>query len=329
MEERLKRLRNEWKQRLSWVLICVMLIQTVISGKALPVFASSSWEEITDNVSATPADAFSRIEISAGNVNHDGKFRFSLKASLNSDTLIGYAEEQYAEHGDGETLLEDWAAAADDSILPPAEFRFRLSSRDGIKLGEMKGSLIADGIQEIPNGETIGSYQFKKNGDQNLTAIFKIKKRYAYAYYDVKFGASFDFSASGAKEEDEVNIEVKPDGVVELSLAGGGENPEPGEESGYELIKTGPQSVTGTEIEYTITARVKPQAATASSLRMATDSGIATDSGMATSSELSDEIALEEYIELMEMKYPPDNEYQTYEAVSYTHIRAHETSAHL
>ena len=160
MEERLKRLRNEWKQRLSWLLICVMLIQTVISGKALPVFASSSWEEITDSVSATPADAFSRIEISAGNVNHDGKFRFSLKASLNSDTLIDYAEEQYAEHGDGKTPPDEWAAAADDSILPPVEFRFRLSSRDGIKLGEMKGSLIADGNQESLNVETIGSYQF-------------------------------------------------------------------------------------------------------------------------------------------------------------------------
>lgn len=298
MEERLKRLRNEWKQRLSWVLICVILLQTMVSGRVLPVFASSSWVDITESVSASPSDAFEEIKISAGNVDSDGKFSFSIEASLNSDNLLEYAVNQYeANNGTGE--LKDWVTGDGDKFLPQVKFRFIISCGDKIKFtGKSTGTLVAENNGQIPEGTPIGSYQFTDKGNGKLETSFTIYKEYAYAYENVSFMKAFDFSASGAKEDDEIEAKVNPDGEVELSLNGGGESPEPGEESEYELVKKGPDKVNGTEIEYTITAKVKPPKASSSVLR------VASDSAAATAGELRDEITLEEYIEMMESEEP-------------------------
>lgn len=294
MEERLKRLRKEWKQRLSWVLICVILVQTVVLGKALPVFASSSWVDITGSVSASPSDAFEEIKISAGNVDSDGKFSFSIEASLNSANLTEYAGEQY-ETNDGTGELEDWVIGDGDQFLPQVKFGFTLTCGDQIKFaGNSTGTLVAENNSQIEEGTPIGSYKFTNKGQGRLETSFTIDKKYAYAYENVSFMKTFDFSASGAKDEDEVEVKVNPDGEVELSLIGGGESPEPGEDSEYELVKRGPAEVNGSEIEYTITAKVKPPKASSSTIRMASDSA------MATAGELKDEITLEEYIEMME-----------------------------
>lgn len=296
MEERLKRLRNEWKQRLSWVLICVTLVQTMVSGRVLPVFASSSEVYITESVSASPSDAFEKIKILAGDVDSDGKFSFSIEASLNSDKLSKYAGEQY-ENNDGSGELEDWVTGDGDKFLPQVKFCFTLICGNEIELADNStGNLVAENNAQIEEGTPIGSYKFTDKGNGRLETSFTIFKKYAYAYENVSFMKAFDFSASGAKEDDEIEARVNPDGEVELHLIGGGESPEPGEESDYELIKKGPDEVTGTEIEYTITAKVKPPKASSSILRMASDSAVA------TASALTDEITLEEYIEMMEAK---------------------------
>ena len=57
MRECVKKLREEWKIKLAWVMICTILLQALAGWRVIPVMAGET-EKMDLSGYATPSDAF-------------------------------------------------------------------------------------------------------------------------------------------------------------------------------------------------------------------------------------------------------------------------------
>ena len=62
MRECVKKLREEWKIKLAWVMICTILLQALAGWRVIPVMAGET-EKMDLSGYATPSDAFQHFNM--------------------------------------------------------------------------------------------------------------------------------------------------------------------------------------------------------------------------------------------------------------------------
>lgn len=246
MRETVKKFKAGWRQRFSWVLICVMMFQTIAVGQGLPAYAGgSSKTDIKDY--ATPSEAFDYIELwsEEDKVQADG-IELNLELAFNNNFL-----EQEVEKA-----LEK---AGDDYINDCADIEFSLR----VKCDSLKENMDFE-PQEIVYGDDVIGTLIAENHKNYLDIRIEFNKEVIYSGENISAGGSLSLEVSEGHNGDGIQIKDNKDGSVTVKI-GSGEPEDPDEKGAYSISKEASSSEAEAGITYTLTARASSSEAASAS----------------------------------------------------------------
>ncbi len=243
MRETVNKFKAEWKQRFSWVLICVMMFQTIAVGQGLPAYAGVS-NKIDMRDYATPSEAFDYIELwsEEDKVMADG-FELNLELAFDNSFL-----EQEADKSSD----DDFNESAD------IDFSFRVKCDTLKENMDFKPQEIVDEY-----GETIGTL-IVSNHKNYLDIRIEFNKTVIYSSENIIAGGSLSLEVSEGHNGDEIQIKDNKDGSVTVKI-GSGEPDDPDEKGAYSISKEASSGEADAGITYVITARASSSEAASAS----------------------------------------------------------------
>lgn len=246
MRETVKKFKAEWKQRFSWVLICVIMFQTITVGQGLPAYAGGS-SKIDIKDYATPSEAFDYIELwsEEDKVQADG-FELNLELAFNNDFLEQEVEKALEKAGD------DYINECAD-----IDFSFR------VKCEFLKENMDFKPQKIVYGGEAIGTL-ITENHKNYLDIRIEFNKEVIYSSENISAGGSLSLEVSEGHNGAGIQIKDNKDGSVTVKI-GSGEPDDPDEKGAYSISKKASSSEADAGITYTITARASSSEAASAS----------------------------------------------------------------
>ena len=231
MRECVKKLREEWKIKLAWVMICTILLQALAGWRVIPVMAGET-EKMDLSGYATPSDAFQHFNMWTDRDTVSGNgFELQLELAFDNNFL--------------ETAVED--AQGDIEKCPDLSFQIKVECSGLNKNINFQN-------QELTYGDAlIGTMVTEQNGTcLDISIIFNKEDIYS-GYQNIESGAQLSLGLEAGHNGDEIELEDNQEGIVTVKLSSQGSG-QPEDKGAYSLVKKA-DSGDGLDITYTITAR--------------------------------------------------------------------------